>query len=70
MKSQPTNISFDEVRYVLLHLGFEQNDRNGGSHYVFYNPVTHKRLTVPKHKPIKENYIKALYCVFDLEEKE
>ena len=40
MKSQPNNISFEELSYVLMHIGCEQSEGKG-SHYIFYDPNTH-----------------------------
>lgn len=68
MKSQPNNISFEELSYVLTHIGCEQHEGKG-SHYIFHDPSTHSRLIVPKHKPVKACYIKQVFDVFNLEEK-
>ncbi len=68
MKSQPVNISFEELSYVLLHVGCERNEGKG-SHYLFYHPTTKVRLTVPKKKPVKTCYIRQEYYLFNLEEK-
>ncbi|MEA4861626.1 MAG: type II toxin-antitoxin system HicA family toxin [Sphaerochaeta sp.] len=67
MKSQPANIRFEDLSYVLTHCGCEQN-AGKGSHYIYYNPITKKRLTVPKHKPVKACYIRQAFELFDLEE--
>lgn len=68
MKTQPNNISFDELSYVLISIGCERREGKG-SHYIFFIPGTNLRQTVPKRKPVKAIYIKRTFDVFGLEEK-
>ena len=55
--SADTNISFAQLRSVLLRLGFEQRT-SSGSHYTFSHPEVRSILTVPKRKPLKPIYVK------------
>lgn len=53
------NFSFDELRRVLLRLGFQEHAPGGGSsHRTFSHPEVRDILTVPKHKPLKPVYVK------------
>jgi predicted RNA binding protein YcfA (HicA-like mRNA interferase family) len=67
MQSQPNSISFNELCYVLEHIGCVKHD-TGGSHFVFRLPNTRLMLSVPKHKPVKATYIKQAFKIFALEE--
>jgi predicted RNA binding protein YcfA (HicA-like mRNA interferase family) len=67
MVTQPNNISFEELKYVLLAIGCEKRDGKG-SHYIFHIPGTNSRLTVPKHKPVRACYIRQALRIFGLEE--
>lgn len=51
------NFTFEELRRVLLRLGFEQRAPKG-SHYTFAHPDVPSILTVPKRKPLKPVYVK------------
>lgn len=68
MQSQPNNISFDELCYVLEHIGCVKH-ATGGSHFVFKIPNASLMLSVPKHKPVKATYIRQAFKIFSLEEK-
>ncbi|MDT7855264.1 type II toxin-antitoxin system HicA family toxin [Rubrivirga sp. S365] len=51
------SFSFEELRSVLLRLGFEQRAPRG-SHYTFSHPAVPSILTVPKHRPVKRVYVR------------
>ncbi|MGH0052016.1 MAG: type II toxin-antitoxin system HicA family toxin [Sphaerochaetaceae bacterium] len=68
MQSQPNNISFEELCYVLEHIGCVKHN-TGGSHFIFTIPGTRSMLSVPKHKPVKATYVKKAFAIFALEEK-
>ena len=51
------SFSFEDLRRVLLHLGFEQRAPRG-SHYTFAHPDVPSILTVPKRKPLKPVYVR------------
>ena len=55
--SADASFTFEELRSVLLRLGFEQRTP-GGSHYTFSHPEVRSILTVPKRKPLKPIYVK------------
>lgn len=53
------NFTFEELRRVLLRLGFEQRSpKSGSSHYTFVHPGADSILTIPKQKPLKPVYVK------------
>ncbi len=51
------SFTFDELRRVLLRLGFEQRAPRG-SHYTFAHPAVPSILTIPKRKPLKPVYVR------------
>ena len=55
--SSDANITFEELRRVLIRLGFEERVPKG-SHYTFAHPAVPSILTVPKHKPLKSVYVR------------
>ena len=58
MQNQPSNISFDEIEKVLMHIGYVF-ERQKGSHCIFRNREG-KMLTIPRHIPIKAVYVKLV----------
>ncbi|GAB5535020.1 MAG: hypothetical protein Rubg2KO_12690 [Rubricoccaceae bacterium] len=56
------SFSFEELRGVLLHLGFEQRAPKG-SHYTFAHPKVRDILTIPKRKPLKPIYVKKARAI-------
>jgi predicted RNA binding protein YcfA (HicA-like mRNA interferase family) len=42
-------LSYREVIARLRQAGFEFDRQAKGSHEIWYNPVTHRRTTVPNH---------------------
>lgn len=67
--SQPNDIAYDELRYVLLGLGCVERNGERGSHVVFVHSVTGERITVPVQKPVKRCYIVQVIKMFGLKEK-
>lgn len=52
----PSNISADDLSWILGALGFE--DRGGkGSHRVFKHPELRKSITIPNQNPLKVAYV-------------
>ena len=52
-----TDVTFDELRGVLLRLGFEERAPSG-SHYTYSHPDIRDILTVPRHRPTKPVYVR------------
>ena len=65
MRNSPSNISFNEVRDVLVYLGYELSS-NGGSHMIFRKPG-HEHINIPFAKPIKKHYVKKVLEIYDEE---
>ena len=66
--SQPNDIDYDELRYVLLYLGCVERNGGKGSHVIFSHPATGARITVPIQKPLKRCYIIQVIKMFRLKE--
>ena len=58
MRNSPSSISFNEVRDVLVYLGYELSN-NGGQHMIFRKPG-HEHINIPFAKPIKKKYVKKV----------
>lgn len=60
VRSVPTDMRFDELRRVLEAYGYKMTSpHGGGSHYTF-RKAGHDPITVPKHRPIKQIYVKMV----------
>ncbi len=65
----PHDVSFEDLQNVLLSIGCEMRQPKGGSsHYIFKRKEDGVTLSVPKKKPVKENYVKKAIGLFRLEE--
>lgn len=51
------DFTFDELRAVLVRLGFEQRSPKG-SHYTSAHPNVPSILTVPKRRPLRPVYVR------------
>ena len=52
-----TNVSFADLRRLLVWLGFDERT-SGGSHYTYSHPDLPEILTVPRRKPLKPVYVR------------
>ena len=68
LKNNPKNVSFEDVDRLLTSHGFRRRN-TGGSHFVFTSP-SGQILTIPKHKPVKEHYVRAVVRIIENEEGE
>ena len=64
--NNPHNVSFDDLDKILRGMGYESRN-NGSSHYV-YSKEGCFPVTVPKHKPVKEIYVKKVIELLELED--
>ncbi|KEA46229.1 hypothetical protein CR66_03245 [Campylobacter mucosalis] len=55
ISNNPKNVSFDELRAILEYVGFKLV-RTNGSHHIFEYGT--RAIVVPRHKPVKEIYVK------------
>jgi len=65
MKRSPADISFNEVRDILVYLGYELSSK-GGSHRIFRKPG-HEHINIPFAKPIKKHYVKKVLETYEEE---
>ena len=69
MRNQTTNVSYEDIKYVLEGKGFILTHRKG-SHVTFKNMEEKVRITIPNHKPINACYVKeVLKLLSSMEEK-
>lgn len=64
--NNPKNVSFENLDKILRGIGYESRN-NGSSHFV-YSKAGCFPITIPKHKPVKEIYVKKVIELLDLEE--
>ena len=64
----PKTVKFEELDKILVHFGFERSQKKGGSSHYVYRKKGGNPITVPKHKPVKEFYIKNVIKILNLEE--
>lgn len=60
MKNNPKGWSFDEIKMVCERKGCTVKNRSTGSHYAITHPLVPDTFILPKHKPIKQVYIKRI----------
>jgi len=66
--SQPNDVDYAELRYVLLGIGCIERKGAKGSHVIFSHPKVGIVITVPVQKPLKRNYIMQVIKLFALKE--
>lgn len=58
--SEDSSLRFADLRKALIIIGYtERQPRGGGSHYTFCKPGC-TPITIPKHEPLKQVYIKLV----------
>ncbi|MDA3823364.1 MAG: type II toxin-antitoxin system HicA family toxin [Bacteroidales bacterium] len=63
--NNPKNVTFDDLDKIMKGLGYVRRN-NGSSHYIYTLPGCYP-ITIPKHKPVKEIYVKKVIELLDLE---
>ena len=62
------NVGFDDLRGLLLHLGFEERVR--GSHHIFHKPEVEELINLQrsgsKAKPYQVKQVRAVLLRYDL----
>lgn len=63
----PSELSYDDVYYILTQLGFQENS-NKGSHHTFRNEQKLK-ITIPKQggQIVKRTYLKQIVKLLELD---
>ena len=69
IKNNPTNVSFDEFRSLLLDFDFTETGPKGdANHYKFIRDMY--RITITKKDPVNIIYIKRAIRIIDVLERE
>lgn len=63
LKNNPVGASFEDLDKLLRWYGYECR-HTGGSHY-FYKRQGCSPLTVPRHKPLKQVYVKKAIAALE-----
>ena len=67
--SLSNDIILEDLQKVLEHYGYVMKQpKKGSSHYVF-RKKGHCPITIPKHKPIKQVYVKKVRDIIENEER-
>ncbi len=62
LRNNPTNVKFETLQTLLLHIGFSERAPRGGSSHYTYTFRNHI-ITIPKHKPVKTIYVKKVLAI-------
>ena len=69
IRNNPTNVSFDAYRNMLLDFSFTEDSLEGGTnHYTFIRDMY--KITMQKKNPVNIIYIKRAIRIIDVLEKE
>lgn len=69
LKNSPKNIKFETLQGILMGLGFrERQPKGGSSHYTYISGEY--RITIPRHQPVNEVYVKQVVKIIDELSKE
>ena len=68
IKNNPKNVKFEDLKKILLHIGYKAINR-GGSHYVF-TKKDRTSLTIPYKRPVKIIYVKQVIQIIEEEHDE
>ena len=67
-RNNPKDVSFDDLRLILIDHGFEI--RHGSNHDVAVLPGTPMKVTIPRRNPVKRPYVEqALEFIDEIESK-
>ena len=64
LKNNPGSGTFEDIDNLLRWCGFELR-RQSGSHCVYKREGYDLIVTVPRHKPLKQTYVKAAIALFE-----
>lgn len=64
MRTNATDWRIEDIEMIAKHYDVRCR-HNGGSHYVFGSPEINEIICIPKHKPIKQFYIKSFLKFID-----
>ena len=65
--NNPGNLSREELKWLLMEFDYHEKAKRGkGSHSVFMKKGF-SSITVPFGRPVKENYVKHIIRIIDLE---
>lgn len=71
IKSNPTNVSYDELRSLVEVCRYELRKGGGGSHR-WFRQEGYPPIHFPEHKPIKKHYVEETIAIlekyFDLDD--
>ena len=61
------NMRFEELRKVLESYGYEMHSPRGGSSHATFRKAGCNPITIPKHEPIKTDYVEMVKAVIESE---
>jgi hypothetical protein len=66
IRNNPFDVRFEDLDYLLNRHGFKcRQPRSGSSHYTYTRSNCPYILTVPKHRPVNETYVKRALRAMD-----
>jgi len=64
MRASQSDVDFSDLAYVLEWLGFSLS-RAKGSHHTFKRPGHAEIVTLPRHNPMKTEYVRMVLRLFE-----
>lgn len=68
IRQNPKNVSFEDLDKLMSACGYTRSQPGGGSSHLVYRKPGQTPLTIPKHKPVKEVYVKKVLAILDEQE--
>lgn len=65
MKRNPKNVTFKDIETICKHFDCYVENYSGGSHYAIGHSKILNTITVPRHNPVKEVYVKRVLEIID-----
>ncbi|MFV0636275.1 type II toxin-antitoxin system HicA family toxin [Mitsuokella sp.] len=58
--SLPSDMQFQEIRKILIKIGYKENQPKGGSSHYTFRKQGCAPITIPAHNPIKKIYVEMV----------
>ena len=64
------DLRYEELKKILERYGYVAKETNGGSsHITFRKPDRQIVITIPRHNPVKKEYVRLVRDIVEMEEK-
>ena len=64
------DLRYEELKKILERYGYVAKETSGGSsHITFHKPDRQIVITIPRHNPVKKEYVRLVRDIVEMEEK-